>query len=219
MRKMFSQNQIIDLIQKAINSGEVIIPSDLPDTTEATAGQILALDSDKEPVWDDLVDLLVGEDIAPKDVSASGNITGASIIENMSGYSATIPATENFDIEPLYIGACKNGNKITFVVATNITRPTSGVSQTCLMATLTIPSDIGAKLYTTQIGGYNFLDNKLLYGFASYVSAVSGYAYFEKVNNTTLNVYMRTDNFVSDTKYYVRYEATFLLSDNLAPQE
>lgn len=57
MRKMFSQNQIIDLIQKAINSGEVIIPQELPATTEATAGQILALDEDKEPVWKDEVEV------------------------------------------------------------------------------------------------------------------------------------------------------------------
>ena len=55
MRKMYSRNQIIELIQKAIIDGEVVIPSDLPDTTEATAGQILALDSDKEPVWADNV--------------------------------------------------------------------------------------------------------------------------------------------------------------------
>ena len=57
MRKMFSQNQIVDLIQKAINSGEVIIPQELPVTTEATAGQILALDEDKEPVWKDEVEV------------------------------------------------------------------------------------------------------------------------------------------------------------------
>lgn len=54
MRKMFSQNQIKQIIQNAINNGGITLPEELPSVEEATQGQILALNSDKEPVWEDV---------------------------------------------------------------------------------------------------------------------------------------------------------------------
>ena len=164
-------------------------------------------------------EMLEGQDIEPDDISATGKITGSEIVENMSGYSAEIPAQEGYTKELVYCGIVKNGNKLTIVAALNITRTADAQTNECSLVYFNIPSDIYAKLYPTQVGGYNFLDNKLLTAFDGAWSGVSGYAYMEKPGSNRINSTISTTNFVVDTKYYVRYEATFLLADNLINEE
>ena len=55
---------------------------------------------------------LTGKDIAPRNVDATGKVSGAEIIENMSGYSFTKGVDTNLDFD--YVGVVKNGNKIYF---------------------------------------------------------------------------------------------------------
>lgn len=146
----------------------------------------------------------------------SGNaITGDSIIENMSGYSYVADSPSNCEIDPIYAGVVKNGNKLTFAFAFYITkRSTSYQGSVC---GFNIPSAIGALLYPSSIGGNNYLAG----GKISALDDIEGstmlnYA-IRKNNNTSIsfNVYGLTALTV-DTQYYCRIEATFLLSTNLA---
>ena len=148
-------------------------------------------------------------------VNIAGNFTADSIIENMSGYSATVPPNTNWTQEKIYIGVCKNGNKLTLVVAMNLTK-NAGASIHPNLAQITIPSAVGEKLYPSQVGIYSFLDNKKLQCWSAHYSCIDALGYIEKTSNTLLKMNLEdVSNFVEGTKYYVRYEATFLLSDSL----
>lgn len=148
-------------------------------------------------------------------VNIAGNFTANSIIENMSGYSAIVPSNTGWTQEKIFIGVCKNGNKLTVVVALNLTKG-AGAAIHPNIAQITIPNDVGAKLYPSQVGLYNFLDNKKIQCWSSHNSCIDALAYIEKTSNTLLKMNIEdVSNFVEGTKYYVRYEATFLLNDSL----
>ena len=147
----------------------------------------------------------------------TGAITAPSIIENMSGYSfikRTPPVS--LEYEYVYAGAVKNGNKLTVVIALNITRLDS--TSSVALGDFVLPQDILDNLFPTTIGLGNYLDIKKISAWASEGSAVEINSYFSKTSGkivcyatgTTLN------NIPLNTKSYFRYEATFLLSDNLA---
>lgn len=166
-----------------------------------TIKDVIGLDEDGEPVKSDSLDI--------------SSLKADEIIENMSGYSFALAEPANYILEKVYIGAVKNGNKLTFVIACNITKQ-SGGSHNPTIGTFTIPSDIGAKLYETQVGAHNFLDNKVIKAFSSQSSSVDVPCYLDKYSNTSITIVIASsDNLVENTKYYLRYEATFLLSDSL----
>lgn len=142
-------------------------------------------------------------------------ITGDEIVENMSGYTASMGSKTGWSLEKVYIGACKNGNKVTFVVALNITKTDNDAGQNFTLATINIPSSIGSKLYSTQVGAYTFLDNKKIPAFDSFISSTDVYVYVRKESDTELQFRLGTGTFTTDIKYYLRYEVTFLLSDDL----
>lgn len=146
----------------------------------------------------------------------SGNaITGDSIIENMTGYTASFPTNTGWTIEKVYVGVVKNGNKLTVVVAVNATKGAGAISNPTLCK-LNIPSAIGNKLYPATFGLYQFLDNRVIHAWSSYTNYIDAISYIDKQSATQLSfVIDNTTNFVQDTKYYYRYEATFLLSDSL----
>lgn len=167
------------------------------------------------------VGAIAGQNIAPANVNATTKvdaplITGDEIVEKMSGYSAVIPSSTGWTKEKVYIGAVKNGNKLTLVVALNLTKGAGAISNPKLCQ-ITIPASVGSKLYDTQIGLYSFLDNRVLNAWSAYDNHVEAVAYIGKTSNTLLTYVLdNTTNFVQDTKYYIRYEATFLLSDDIA---
>ena len=75
------------------------VPNELPPTTEATAGQILALDSEKAPAWVNNYNL---------DYSETEQVTGQKWINGddlyckvISGYFETISQTSNIDVYDL----------------------------------------------------------------------------------------------------------------------
>ena len=150
-------------------------------------------------------------------VNISGNFTADSIIENMSGYSFYFSQTANWDYEPIYAGVVKNGNKLTMVVACYLTKREGALNYSINLGYFVVPSAVGARLFPAQIGAYSFLDVKKLTAFQTQTVAVDILAYLSKSSETTLSatIAMAT-NMVQDTKYYVRYEITMLLSDNLA---
>lgn len=151
-------------------------------------------------------------------VNIAGNFTADSIIENMSGYSFTkAGAGVDIDREYVYAGIVKNGNKLTGVLALNITRLTS-VGSNKWLGSFIVPQAVADKLFPVTIGGYDFLDIKD-------VNAVLSLGTSKKIScaliksGTTINI-DATSGSLNDLdlndKYYARIEFTFLLSNNLA---
>lgn len=152
------------------------------------------------------------------DANIDGNITGDSIIENMSGYSVELVEVTGYTFEPIYAGAVKNGNKLTLVFAWNYTRTEDATNLNPYVIKFKVPSSIADKLYTTLVGGSPVLDIKTLYGFSTLGVNIAISSWTEKGINEVM-LQLGTGNMVQDTKYYIRYEVTFLLSDNLIPEQ
>lgn len=151
-------------------------------------------------------------------VNIAGNLTADSIVENMSGYSASlITGTYGTDIENIYTGAVKNGNKLTLVFFFKFTmRSGYGAGECCRFF---IPSAVGAKLFPFTVGtANNILDirNITFTPTDDRYSNKSVIVDIAKGNNTSLYVQLlNLTNLVAGQAYFARYEATFLLSDNL----
>ena len=145
------------------------------------------------------------------------SITGDSIIENMSGYSATMTNSyPNITEENIYTSVCKNGNKITFVTFFTIEKDIDYPENYPWTTRFTIPSEIGNKLYPfTMIGG-SVLD----YGTLTLLDAnnntetVDYQLRKESVNQLGI-IFTNYNSITKNRKYLVRYEKTFLLGDNL----
>lgn len=155
-------------------------------------------------------DININGNLSCVDLNATGNVTGNSIIENMSGYSF-LP-NSSID-ETIYAGVVKNGNKITFCLFVRFTADGSAKP----VGTFNIPSAIGAKIYPTQYGtDTNWVDTKQITASVSASQGTSFVARMYKNSNTQFIVNFRTDQLTSGTQYVARYEVTFLLSPNLA---
>lgn len=166
---------------------------------------------------------ITGLDIAPKNVTASGNIAAPSIIENMSGYSFTKFTPSALAYNYNYVGIVKNGNKITLVVYLTATpNQNINIGVGLPLGTFNIPSSIGEKLFPSTIAG---ISNVLMYKYDNIIkvsdgSSVGAKMQVIKTSNTQIQIQMQNlaqlDNSVA---YNLRLEATFLLSENLTPQE
>ena len=195
MRRMFSENQIKDIVKES--------PSEV---VEALKGQDISVEG------------ITSKGIANTgDIGATGKITGGEIIENMSGYSFTPPTSTHRTFENWYAGVTKTGNKITFVISVDVTQlDTSDLNAG--FGAFTIPSSIGEKLYPSSVGGYYFLDNRQLQAFSSSSNLKDCPAYINKTSNSEIRFVISLSSLTANTKYHIRYEATFLLSENLASE-
>ena len=137
--------------------------------------------------------------------------------EPMEGYSVTTPSSiEDFEFYPVYAGAVKNGNKLTLVFSFKLQLTDADApNKAPYVIDFNIPENIGSKLYTTTIATLPFLDNKVLNCFSTWLSSVNANCWLEKQSNTKLQLQIDASNFVANTVYYIRYEVTFLLSENL----
>ena len=146
-------------------------------------------------------------------------ITGDSIIENMSGYSfAEDTSSADFETDPVYAGIVKNGNKLTLVYATNITRKESSGSSHSL-AYFYVPNAVKDKLYPTTIGGYSALSFMKVYAVTSNNQFIPINVLIIKGGVVPIIVQLQGNTFNDlplDEAVYLRVEQTFLLSDNLA---
>lgn len=151
------------------------------------------------------------------------DISGNSIIEYMDPtvyrFLPSSTPVANLTREYVYVGMVKNGNKFTYVYAMNLTRTGTIGADYIDLGTIYLPQAVADKIYPTNIGGADFVDLKnilLNAGFGSTnicecytqkgIATLSSACHVTDINNTmTLN-----------QKYYVRYEVTILLSDNLA---
>lgn len=150
-------------------------------------------------------------------VNISGNFTADSIIENMSGYSAVITPNSDYDFENVYTGAVKNGNKLTLVAAINITR-LQNVTSSVAYVEFVVPTEVYNKLYYTLIGGYNILNFPFVKAIGEDASAIDLGILIMKSGSNVIRIALHTatiPNLVLNKKYYVRLEATFLLSNGL----
>lgn len=142
----------------------------------------------------------------------TGAITAPSIIENMSGYS--IKNVNAIVDEMIYASVCKNGNKITFVIFGTITP----VAQTNYnIVQFTIPEAVGEKLYPFTSGAVvNLLEVKNASCFTDSTSITDAIMRVRKESNTTITFELRAQSLTANTQYHLRFECTFLLSENLA---
>lgn len=150
-------------------------------------------------------------------VNIAGNFTADSIIENMTGYSFTKGADkEGLTVDLTYAGAVKNGNKITFVIAGEITRTDTVAGNLYPFGKFNIPYTIGIKLIPAFSIWLAFI-NTYLANDADNGTSLPALLYKESGlhTNIALNLY-KVNNLTLNTKYYFRIEQTFLLSDNLA---
>ena len=151
-------------------------------------------------------------------VNIAGNFTADSIIENMSGYGFTKGVdTSDISYEFVYAGAVKNGNKVTFVLAFAFTPASSGTKYLYSGSFTGIPSNVFDNIYPFDINGVPFCDSKqvLAVNTGSGSDIVSNARMF-KNGVGLMATRITVPNVVANEKYYVRYETTFLLSENLA---
>ena len=163
------------------------------------------------------------------DISISGNltatgtitgntVTGNTVLEIMSGYGwSQIGTATNTTREYVYAGISKTGNKLTLVVAINLTNTTGVQDASIPLCRFGVPADIASKLYPTTIGLYNFLALQKAQLFSAHNSApLDINVYIEKSTNAMDIKTWKLNDLVQGTKYYLRCEFTFLLSENLA---
>ena len=140
-------------------------------------------------------------------------VTGNEIVETMAGYACEVRTITGWTNEKVYIGACKNGNKLTFVIALNITKETAEAMANPTFVGMIIPSSVGAKLYPSRIG---YLDTKQVCAYKNYNTFVALDTFVTKISNTLFYVAINNGNALEvGTTYYYRYEVTFLLGDSL----
>ena len=164
---------------------------------------------------------LKGKDVEVGSLSAEGKISGGEIVENMEGYSYTPESEPDYStLELDYVGVCKNGNKITFALAGSITFTSAGISAGGTgIGTFTIPSSIGEKLYPTAIGNLsNLLALATVNMYTENSSIVIGRGRITKNTNTSIGLTVYSTGCTANVKNSFRFEATFLLSENLVPE-
>lgn len=150
-----------------------------------------------------------------------GNFTANSIIENMSGYSiikGTAPNNVTYNF--LYGGIVKNGNKLTCACALMINSTSDIAGLTAMqICDFIVPTNIASKLYGIDIG-----TTKNCLGTSSSVSFYQGSLSFKNSKMVYLKrdathircICYPTETLEANTNYLLRFEITFLLSDNMA---
>ena len=163
-------------------------------------------------------DASIGGDLEVTGDIEGDKISGNEIIENMRGYSLDITITEVSELNVIYGGACKNGNKLTLVLFASFKKPSTTGTKT--IARFGVPSEIGAKLYPTEIiTGYQTLEVKNVDCVDSSGNIVPSQLSIYKPNTNAVDFNLKVDGLTADTTYFVRCEITFLLSDNLVSNE
>lgn len=161
------------------------------------------------------VGAIAGQNIAPANVAATGNITAPSIIETMTGYSVEIDKS-TYNWNPIYVGVCKNGNKVSLVVFGSYEKQAADDPSGRLLK-LNIPGTVGTQLYPYTVAGVDdILESKPIAAFSTrkLYTMITGETM--KVNNFRIDVNLHGINALTDnTTYFFRYEVTFLLSENL----
>ena len=150
------------------------------------------------------------------DLSVSGDFTASSIVETMNGYSwAAEPSLASRGVTLNYVGVVKTGNKITFAVAGEYAvDDDTSPSWNLFIGRFTVPADILNKL---EIMVGTAVDGRECLMFSAEDQFVAKPINLDKLS-PTLQLVLRnmSSGFTAGETYAFRYEATFLLSENLA---
>lgn len=145
----------------------------------------------------------------------TGAITSPSIIEDMGPQYYISTTGKNAAIDLVYCGVCKNGNKITFVVAGTITPSANITSPTSMYGIyFYMPASVGSKLFpmlSSQV-----LDYKDMELFVNDYSNIQCKSVVYKRSDQHIQTLYTVDGLTGGVSYAFRQEVTFLLSDNLA---
>ena len=208
MRRMYSEQELTNVI-KAVFEQE--LEDGALDENVADAVDDYLTEHPVDPT------AITGLDIAPKDVTASGNITADSIIENMSGYEVSVNADSSGHITPIYSGIVKNGNKVTIVLFANLNY--TGASSVN-MFNVKLPSAVVDKLYPYTLGSYtDVLDVKEIPCYSALDTDATISLIIRKATTGLRITGRKLGNLTDSTDYFMRLEVTFLLSNNLTPNE
>lgn len=160
--------------------------------------------------------ILTASSVSTPILTSSGDSITAQkpVVELMQGYGFT-PANRDY----IYVGICKNGNKLTCVIFasytnTNIIYQNTGIG----MGKFTIPSSVGQKLTNYTFQTLPILSATTIKGVTDRLSAgIELYAYIRKLSNTEIDILFYPPNDIpANTTMLMRFEFTLLLSDNLA---
>ena len=214
MRRMYSEQELSKIIKEVFDA-------------EVEAGEFDETIADYVDAYlvEHPVDItaLEGQDVSVNSLDADGLITGGEIVEKMSGYSFVLDSvSENITLNVTYASVVKTGNKITFVWAFEVERTDTVTSSISRLGDFVIPASIGAKLYPYTLGWSNDILTSLeIELYSSLTGSVTLKSHVVKDSNTNIGLFGTNFNSALElgTTYIGRAEVTFLLSENLAPEE
>lgn len=157
--------------------------------------------------------------ITPKLTTTGDSIEAEKpVIEKMTGYSFVPDAGA---VSPVvvfkYIGVVKTGNKLTFAMLVELTPNENWAANSGhRLGKYIVPSDIFSALKTTNIGGLDAVSVKKCHAYSSINTDVSMDLYFQRLNSGEISPVLYPDSQMDQgTKYTLRTELTFLLSESL----
>ena len=155
----------------------------------------------------------------------TGGITAPSILETMSGYSYDKNNYLSVGVTPVYVGMSKTGNKLTIVQSLLIDATLLENSQP-RFGSIYIPKSIGDKIYEFPNDLYGTLSIQMVpvfesgnYGAPDYTLAVRGSVNHNYDANRARLIFginqFKSPEIDMTKTYFLRFEITILLSDNL----
>jgi len=160
----------------------------------------------------DLGNLFSGNIEITGNLNVSGQISGINIVETMNGYSFTKGTTDKGTFNYVYVGMVKNGNKLTIVNAFTFQK-NEGATGGLYAGRFIMPNSVASKIipFTGTL-----VTTAKVQAIASLSDQVTIDVSFVKNDIISLNTSVREIRELDATKtYYIRQEATFLLSDSL----
>lgn len=157
-------------------------------------------------------DLAVTGDITGPKVDCT-LVTGDEIVEKMTGYTPYKGGTSaGFSYD--YIGICKNGNKLTFVLSGSFT-PTAQTPSSVTIASIYVPAEVASKLVNNGLGALEYNVMRFYKDFTTYVEKTLAIVK-RNDGSIAISIYGATTGFEIGETYYYRIESTMLLSENYA---
>lgn len=199
-------------IQVNLSNGGMSLVSNSPATySEAQIDTLLSAKADIT---------YVDAQLALKANLAGANFTGAitapSIVENMTGYSFV--KNTNLLWTPDYVGAVKNGNKLTLVIFGSYTYQTGDTTQ--YLGSFVVPSEVYAKLYPYSLSGYTDILTEINGSLYVDIDTIKPIVIpVRKTGGQAVTFVLRrpeSAGLTNGSTYTFRFEVTFLLSNNLA---
>ena len=225
MRRMFSEKQLEQIARKEIQNKELNMHDNIGfDVNKGlvSGDNSIIVNSDNDDIVLDGATTITDDVTLEQDLDVTGdiaatNITGDSIIENMTGYSFNASSFE--EINYIYAGACKNGNKITFVLFGTYTKKANDPSVNPTLGEFIVPDEVYEKLY--PYSSYNLADIVISYSSSPSEDKVMLPGSVTKRTGNAVRIVAYkvhesgTGKLVAETPYLFRIEVTFLLSENL----